>query len=212
MRGRAVRGALAAALVLPLATCTLGGDLEVQPDGTVVVDVEVSYAEDSPEAALGLCDPARASAEYGLYATSRPAQLGDIACHLRGRTRAVDQAVLFGEVVTSEDFVFARSAADRYDRDWSPLTRVDLTVTFPGEVIASNGSGRVSGRTLTVTDPALVTEMGVAATARARPGPSSWVVAVLAGLGWGVVAGLALVWLRGWLDSDDHRPVEGPDA
>lgn len=81
----------------------------------------------------------------------------------------------------------------------SDVDALDVTITFPGEVVEHSG-GTADGRDLRITDPrVLLAPGGLRAAALDHAGPANWVWWSGVGLGIGVVAGLALVGLsRRW--------------
>lgn len=200
-------GRLAAvALLVPLAGCSLRGDLRFDEDAAVTVDVALTYAAASLAGGLDLCDGARTAERWGLTTTALPAAPGQRACRITGVTRESGQDPSLGTVARASDHLFLAVDPPWFLERPAPTDDLDLTLHFPGDVVAAAG-GDVTGRSVRLTDPNRILAEGVAATAWTRPAPPPWVVPMVAGLGWGTLLGLALLWLRGWLGDDDAPSV-----
>ena len=200
------------ALLLPLAGCSLRGDVWFEPDAHARVDLVVAYETSSPLASLSPCTQDRLLSTL----TSKPvrAATGYVACHLTGRTQLTGNAVgQWGSAVVAQDFVFLRPTWPQFLGEVGEVSDFDVTLHFPGDVVAASRGAEVVGHTVRLNDPALALAEGLAVTARTRPTLPSWLVPLVGGLGWGIALALGVSWFLGWLGEDPADPATsaGPD-
>lgn len=188
--------AAAVLAMLPLAACTLDGDLFVHADR---VDLDVTATHRSfGEGHNGLCLPDRWD-NTGVALTKLPAPDGTLACHLKGTIQGNDFSFpLLSIVVVGEDHLFLRLPPGYlfWGPENDPLTALDLTVRFPGNVVAATSGGQVVGPLVRWTDPALVAKEGLTATASLHPSIPVGVFPAGLGLVWGSALALGAAWLR----------------
>ncbi len=198
MQLRRLAGVVAAAAVVPLAGCSVVGDVHVHPDDTLDVDLDVAYVAASDMGWLNPCSPTLAP---GLAVESLESDPGEVRCSIEGTTHASALAqgelsfLLMGD--SSADHVFLRLPPGS---GWGPqplVRELDVTLHFPGEVVAATGGVRVDGRTATVTDPKALLGEGATITARKHAGWPGWLVPGLAGVAWGGALAAGTRWARG---------------
>lgn len=202
---RLVRAAATLLLALPLAACSVKGEAWVEAD-RVRLDVTVAYATDDPMGGPGVCSMDLAQQIPGLTVTFIETPAGQTSCRLVGDVAQDEASWPFGRVtVVTPEHLFLR-LPHGYVSDPATFTGVDLTVHFPGEVLAASGGAHVQGSTVTWIDPDRVRAEGFSVTARARPDLPGWLVPGLAGLAWGAALTLAARWLLPRSDADAQDP------
>lgn len=202
---RLVRAAAVVLLALPLAACSLKGEAWVDPDA-VRVDVTLSYATSGPMAGMDLCNEWHSLSELTITPIESPSD--QTSCRVVGEMAHQEPAWPFGRVTAATpEHLFLRIPGGYFSAE-SPLDDLDLTLHFPGEVLAASAGAHVQGASATWVDPDAVRTDGVTVTARARPDFPSWLVPGLAGLAWGVTLALAARWL---LPRPDAPDLDAPD-
>lgn len=197
------------ALLLPLAGCSLRGEVWLEPDATARVDLVLAYESGSEFASVAPCsqDPGRST----LASPPVPAAPGYVACHLTGRTTLDgDTLEQWGIAVASPDHLFVRTTRPWYLRNAGEVSDLDVLLHFPGDVIAASRGVEVTGSTARLNDPVAAGD-GIAVTARSRLTLPSWLVPLLAGLGWGIALALGASWWSGWLGDDEDPAPALPD-
>ena len=176
MRGRIGKAGAALAGLLLLGGCTLQGTVTFH-SADADVDVVVQHRDPRAQRPVGaasisavdVCGDWRIA---GLKKEARQAPAGEVACRLSGRVSLPAQGVtdneLTGMVNRSNGSIFLtlpRSwfAAGSYTE---ALTAIDLTLRFPGPVVATSSGTQVLGASVRVTDPRAVTDGGLWVTAR----------------------------------------------
>lgn len=167
---------MAVAALVALTGCSVEGTLDVTPDA-IGVDLEISHR--APQRAgdgsyfgaeyCGVAPGGTAGVQLpGLTREMREAPPGTLACRLHGVLRRAERPTTFdGFVVVANGFVFASlPGIGDDDLDPDPLERIDLTVTFPGEIVATTAQAAATGSTLRLTRPDQVTTALVQVTAR----------------------------------------------
>lgn len=188
MSGRLRPAVATVCAALALTGCSAAGDVFVRADG-ITIDLVLEHSSD-PSA----FNPCTQTGGRPFVTTPREAPPGRSAC-------TVSASITFEDTAEYSFSRFVVRSADAYFLQVEPflgggpvdrLESFDVTVHFPGPVIASNGS-EVRGDTVRWTDASQVAEQGLAATAR-----TSWmgpeVGYALLGLAAGAAGGAVLVW------------------
>ncbi|QIK71001.1 hypothetical protein G7070_00280 [Propioniciclava coleopterorum] len=198
-----VVAAVAGALLLT--GCTLDGTVTFHREN-VEVDVVVQHRDprarqprgDAPISAVDVCGDWSVG---GLSKEQRPAPTGEVACRLTGSVAlpvdGSEASELNGMINRTNGSIFvtmpsAWFASGSYTEK---LTAIDLTLRFPGPVVASSSGGQVLGATVRVTDPAAITRTGLWVTARDGPFDPMFLALGLMLLVGGS-AGAAAMWLH----------------
>lgn len=176
MRGSISKLGAALAGLLLLGGCTLQGTVTFH-SGDADVDVVVQHRDpraqrpigDAAISAVDVCGDWRIA---GLAKEPRPAPGGEVACRLVGRVtlpaRGVTDNELTGMVNRSNGSIFLTLPRSWFEAGsyTEALTAIDLTLRFPGPVVATSSGAQVLGASVRVTDPRSVTDGGLWVTAR----------------------------------------------
>lgn len=87
-----------------------------------------------------------------------------------------------------------------------PTATFHVTIHFPGEVLATDGGGEVTGSSVRWNDFASLQRRGMAATVRMRPTWPAWVPPAAVGLALGASGAAAAVWLARRRAGSRERP------
>lgn len=212
--GRRWGRVVALAAVVPLAACSATGDLWFAADDTVRVELDVSYPYSTPMF-MPLCSPTDWLGTGTLKADRKPAPSGHAACHLSGTVSRADATQgpwgIFGRAVFSDDFAFLQVPGYYLQSLGAGVSAdLDLTLHFPGEVVAIGGAGRAQGTTVHIADADALAEEGLSLTARLAPTEPDWVVPGVAGLGWGAALAGLVWWLRRRTPPAEEAPHPAP--
>ena len=192
---RPVRAALVVVVALPLVGalltgCSVRGTVVVLGD-TLDVDLVVTYPDsadpDSWESA-----PCGTSAHFTSMTVLRETRTEVTwSCRYQGPARSFVPGIL---THTDGHHAFLLGPWTDYAVDpTSPLTDLDVTVVFPGRVVAASG-GTVSGTTVHFTEAGAASFAAVAEDGSSARGPSAAVIAGTAGALGGAGVGFALAW------------------
>lgn len=190
---RTVRAAVVLAL-LPLAACSVQGDIVVGDDA-LSLDLTISHATSGD----GVGDSPCSSMNGEWVMTPLPSPPGTIACSLEGEVPLV-AATGAGLLLQGRDHLFLRWPPSALSREDDPLEAVDVSVHFPGAVVAASDGAWVYGSTVRWTDADRVRTEGVSATASRYSPIPRWALPAGLGVVWGAAAVGGLTWLR-------RRPV-----
>lgn len=201
------------AAVLLLAGCDLSGSLNVRAPDQLDVDLTVRYvfSERYPP-----CDQTAWNGHVPLTFTLTGDDM-TLVCHITG---TVDPEAL-------RDYLAVVHVGELYRLSFNPLSqaagtevpigayygvfdRMDVMVTFPGQVLTSTGS--MKGNSTRFTDPTQANQpYGLHATALDHAGPAWWLLAALGGLltGLGLAAGWG--WFRGRTPRADQPEDQSGD-
>ncbi|MCC6495500.1 MAG: hypothetical protein IT193_04495 [Propionibacteriaceae bacterium] len=179
------------ALALLLAGCEITGTVDVRSETEVVADFTITHAEAD---CLGL-------EEFrGLVVRGTPDSSGNQVCRAQG---TIDLNA-FEDVGLGLSRVGEFLVLDLAVPEQLGYTPLDVTVTFPGQVIEAGG-GRAAGNRVTLEPGTGITSAGgTRVVALAHPGPEWWVLGVLAGLVSGAALTLAGFWF--WRRRQAQRP------
>lgn len=207
---RLVRAAAVMLLALPLAACSLKGEAWVDAD-TVRLDVTVAYATHGPMTGMALC--AAEEWQYpGVTITMIDTPVGTTSCRVVGEMAQGELARPFGRVtVVTPEHLLLRVPGDYFSTE-SAHDDLDLTLHFPGEVLAASAGAHVQGASVTWIDPDALRTDGLSVTARARADLPAWLLPGLAGLAWGAALAFAARWLlpRPKRDTPDATTADAP--
>ena len=191
---------LALAGLLAVTGCSVEGTIDVTAT-EVRADVVIREAADNPD--YGACGR---SADGGvtfpsLKRDSVDAPAGQVGCRLHG---TIAHTSPYPQAVVGEGAIFVSLPGTGVGVPGAMvqerLERVDLRISFPGEVIAAS-SGTVSGRVVTFAHPSQLDGVGVRLVG-SDGGPRLWPP-----LGWVAVGAAALLGAAGTWWALRRRPI-----
>ncbi len=203
MLQRCVKAAAALVGLLALTGCTLSGTATFSRDD-IDVDVIVQHRDPlaGPRTSDGSISAVNVCGDWnvgGLAKEALQAPSGEVACRLRGSLPLPD-----GTDSNEYSSMMARSNGNIFitmpDGWFSPgsyteqLTSIDLTLRFPGPVVATSTGGQLGVSSVHVTDPEAIIRSGLWVTARDTPFDPIFVLGAAA-LTVGAALGAGASWL-----------------
>lgn len=199
---------LVAAAAALLSGCTVTGHVAIEPRAAVV-DLRLQHSVESSDG-NGTRPCTDMIGIPHLNVTPADAPQGQIACTLTGTLPLdTEESSSVMSLLVASDRLVALSVPPAYlSGSWgsAALTGIDVTVSFPGELITHTGTGTFGGQQVRWNDAQVVRRVGIIAVSRPAGSPPwtllSYLGTAAAGLALG--GGAAWWWRR--------RDASAPDA
>lgn len=183
--GRRAAAAASVVLLAALAGCSLRGEIHIVGNDEVRVDLR--YVPDEFPGVSGCREYTPGFSDLEIVSSGNPDAPRE--CRVVGTLTAErdEESDLLSRLLMGNDDLFALNSGPVGYSETGEPPDVDVTVHFPGQVVAGNGRLGWTGSTMRWTDGVDVRDHGIHAVAERTPSLPGWFVPAVAGAGWGAV-------------------------